>query len=206
MRTLALSLILAALMLATPAEAHKVIASVFASGTAIEGEIGFSNGDAPADQLIEVFDDAGTKIGETTTDGDGFFVFTPTQPVTHVFRANFGAGHVVETTMAAGDVAAIIAKAGPATADAGSEQAAPVQVSATEPASAPPQAVTVASLSDAERTAIEKAVRDEIRPLRREIAAYKEKTNLQSVLGGIGYILGLFGIGFYVAARRKQGS
>ncbi|NIY97843.1 cobalt ABC transporter permease, partial [Salipiger sp. HF18] len=47
------------------------------------------------------------------------------------------------------------------------------------------------------------AVRDEVRPLRREIAAYREHNDLQSILGGIGYIVGLFGLGFYLAARRK---
>jgi nickel transport protein len=63
--------------------------------------------------------------------------------------------------------------------------------------------VTVAALTEAERSAISEAVRAEIRPLRREIAAYREHNDLQSILGGIGYIVGLFGIGFYVAARKK---
>ena len=53
------------------------------------------------------------------------------------------------------------------------------------------------------RAMIAEAVRDEVKPLRREIAAYKEKNDLQAVLGGIGYIVGLFGIGFYLAARGK---
>jgi nickel transport protein len=48
------------------------------------------------------------------------------------------------------------------------------------------------------------AVRLETKPLRKEIAAYKEKNDLQTILGGIGYIIGLFGIGFYIAARRER--
>jgi nickel transport protein len=47
-------------------------------------------------------------------------------------------------------------------------------------------------------------VRDELRPLRREITAYKEKNDLQSILGGIGYIFGFFGIAYYIAARRLR--
>jgi nickel transport protein len=62
----------------------------------------------------------------------------------------------------------------------------------------------VASLTAEERLAIAEAVRDEIRPLRREIAAYREKNDLQTVLGGIGYIMGLFGLYFYIAARRRM--
>ena len=63
--------------------------------------------------------------------------------------------------------------------------------------------ITVAALTDAERQTIAQAVRDEMRPLRREIAAYREHNDFQTILGGIGYIVGLFGLGFYLAARRR---
>ncbi|MYM56606.1 cobalt ABC transporter permease [Thalassovita mangrovi] len=172
-----------------PALAHKVIASVFPSGSAIEGEIGFSNGDMAVDQEIIVTGPDGAELGRARTDGDGFFVYTPTVPVAHTFRANLGAGHVAEATMPAEEVAAILGKSAPvpATAPAAEQQA---------PASAAP-------LSAETRAMIAEAVRDEIRPLRREIAAYREHNSLQTILGGIGYILGLFGLGFYLAARRK---
>ena len=49
-------------------------------------------------------------------------------------------------------------------------------------------------------------LRNELRPLRQELTAYKNKSDFQSVLGGIGYIFGLFGLGFYIAARRKMGA
>lgn len=62
------------------------------SGDAIEGEIGLSNGAMAPDTLVEVFNDAGAKIGEARTDADGFFTFTPTEPVALVFRANLGRG------------------------------------------------------------------------------------------------------------------
>lgn len=90
--------------------------------------------------------------------------------------------------MPAKEVAAILGKSAPvpATAPAAAQQT---------PASAPLSAET--------RAMIAEAVRDEIRPLRREIAAYREHNSLQTILGGIGYILGLFGLGFYLAARRK---
>jgi nickel transport protein len=74
-------------------------------------------------------------------------------------------------------------------------------ITAETPAS--PMAATTAALSASERQVIAQVVRDEIRPLRREIAAYKDHNNLQTILGGIGYIVGLFGLGFYLAARRK---
>ena len=42
-----------------------------------------------------------------------------------------------------------------------------------------------------------------MRPLRQEITAYRNHNDLQTILGGIGYIAGLFGLGCYLAARRR---
>ena len=189
-----LVLILALSCAPLPALAHKVIAGVFASGDAIEGELGFSNGDMAADTEVVVTDPNGTELGRTVTDTDGFFIYTPTQPVAHTFFADLGAGHVAEVTMSAEDVAGIMGVASV-------EQAA--EKTANQTSETVSGAAVVASLSDEERLVIAKAVRDEMRPLRREIASYREHNDLQTILGGIGYIVGLFGLGFYLAARRK---
>ncbi|MCT4608951.1 MAG: cobalt ABC transporter permease [Pelagimonas sp.] len=186
-----IALITALILTPLPALAHKVIAGVFPAGDAIEGELGFSNGDMATDQEVIVFGPDGAEIGRTKTDADGFFLFTPTQPIAHTFRADMGAGHVANVTMPAEEVAAILGVT-----------AVTPQSAAAAPTNAAP--ATAASLSDEERQAIATAVRDELRPLRREIAAYREKNDLQSILGGIGYIIGLFGFGFYLAARRKM--
>lgn len=175
----------ACLALSGPALAHKVIASVFPSGTAIEGEIGFSNGDMAADTAVQVHDGDGALLGEVRTDADGFFVYTPTAAVTHVFRADLGAGHVAEVVMAAEDVAHVLGVAAPAIA------------------ARPDDARAETSFSDAEQAIIARIIRDEMRPLRREIAAYRERNDAQTILGGIGYILGLVGVGYYLAARQK---
>lgn len=188
------------LLSSVPAAAHKVIAGVFPAGDSIEGEIALSNGAPGADALVEVFGPDGAKLGETRTDADGFFTWTPTQAVTHRFRSDLGAGHVAVVEMPAGEVAALLKS--PAAAPAASAAAAPAAAPAANGA-APVAPVVVASLSDEEKDQIAALLRDEIRPLRREIAAYKEKNDLQTILGGIGYIAGLFGLGFYLAAKRR---
>jgi nickel transport protein len=192
-----LALVLALACAPLPALAHKVIAGVFPSGNAIEGEIGFSNGDMAADTTVIVRDADGAELGRTVTDSDGFFVYVPTSAVEHHFFADLGSGHVAAVTMAAEDVARIVGVAAETrTANTGT----------AERSQASQAAVTVASLSDEERQAIVQAVREEMRPLRREIAAYREHNDFQTILGGIGYIIGLFGLGFYLAARRKVAS
>lgn len=189
-----LALILALICAPLPALAHKVIAGVFPSGSAIEGEIGLSNGTMAPDAEVIVTDPDGAELGRTRTDADGFFLFTPKRPVAHTFFADLGAGHVARVTMTAEDVAKILGTSAEAQAPITSE------APSGEPA---PQSVIVAALTAEERSAIAEAVRDEIRPLRREIAAYREYNDFQTILGGLGYILGLFGLGFYIAARRK---
>ncbi|WP_417836515.1 cobalt ABC transporter permease [Thalassospira tepidiphila] len=175
---------------AKPAQAHKVIASLFPSGSNIEGEIGFSNGVMAENTLVEIFDLDGNKIDEVTTDGDGFFVYTPSQQIDLRFRADLGAGHVAEATFAIADLAGVdgtlqaaLSKA-PTASGAGSN-AGP-------------------AITRAQEEIIATIVRDELRPLRRELTAYKEKNDLQSILGGIGYIFGAFGIIYYIAARRLR--
>lgn len=47
----------------------------------------------------------------------------------------------------------------------------------------------------------------DLRRLHRELAALRmelEQPGVEEVFSGIGYILGLFGIGFYVAGRRRR--
>ncbi|KIC32194.1 hypothetical protein [Leisingera sp. ANG-S5] len=176
-----------------PALAHNVISAVFPSGSDIEGEVGFSNGDMAPDLLIEVFDEAGGKLGETRTDADGFFLFTPAEPVTHIFRGDLGAGHVAEMMMDAADVAQILGQS-PSKA-----------TSAAASSAAITPAYTAAGLSDQTRAELATMMRNELRPLRLELTAFKNKSDFQSVLGGIGYIFGLFGLGFYIAARRRIG-
>ncbi|WP_238628570.1 hypothetical protein [Ectothiorhodospira sp. 9100] len=173
--------------------AHNVISSVFPAGSDIEGEIGFSNGEMAVDLLVEVFDAGGIKLGETMTDQDGFFLYTPTEAVTHVFRADLSAGHVAEMRMPAADVAAIM----------GVAASEPDPVPEGTPEELDAGTVTIAALTDEERAAIAEIVRREMHPLRQEIMAYKNHNDFQSILGGIGYIVGLFGLGFYLAARRR---
>ena len=189
MRKLILAVALTALIFPGAAQAHKVIASIYSSGDTIEGEIGFSNGDMAANTVVEVFDGDGNKLGEVKTDEEGFFIYKPTRHTVHVFRADLGAGHIANARMEV-DELPNLGGTGTSSAEAAS---APVQPQTTP---------SEAALSDGQRAMLTELIHREVNPLRREIAAYKEKNNMQTILGGIGYILGLFGIGFYVAARR----
>lgn len=192
-----LIVVLVAGVAAPPALAHKVILSAYAAGDVIEGELGFSNGDMAVDTVVQVFDPDGNTLGETRTDADGFFVFTPTRAVPHVFKADLGAGHVAAVTLAVDDLPASVTRGAGAVSEA-SLTAAPGAIPSDG------TVLPVAALPPDLREMIAEAVRNEMRPLRQEIIAYKEKNDLQTVLGGIGYILGLFGLAFFLLARRQR--
>ena len=178
-------------LLSTPAMAHKVIFDAYASGPNIEGELGFSNGEMAADHNILIQTPDGRPLGQITTDADGFFLFTPDTAVTHVFTADLGAGHVAETTLSLAELPKGLGADTPPTAAA----------SLMNPEKGLQNAQT---LSPAQTELVAEMLRDELRPLRRELIAYREKNDLQGILGGIGYIAGIFGLGFYLAARRKM--
>ena len=192
MKTPALVFAILVLLGGGAAHAHKVVAALYPGNGVVEGEIGFSNGSVAADALVEVFNSAGDKVGETRTDNDGLFRFTPPGKMDLVFRANLGAGHVAEVVLPAADIilgTGDVAKA-PADASGGRAEYAPGQ----------PKVLS----GPLQRSVVADEVRKAIRPLRKEIAAYREKNDLQSILGGVGYILGIFGIGYYVAAKRRR--
>jgi len=205
-RILLSTLVAGALCAPLPALAHKVIASVYPSGAMIEGEVGFSDGTMGVNVPVLVSGPDGKVLATLTSDDEGFFTYTPTQAVALTFRADLGAGHVATASMTQDEVARIVGKgAAPASAPAAAAQDTAAAAGGMPPTAqgATPPSAQGATLSAAERDAVAEMLRDELRPLRKEIAAYKEKNDLQAILGGIGYIIGLFGVGFYVAARRR---
>ncbi len=179
-----------ALVLSNSALAHNVVGGVYAIGSLIEGEAGFSNGDmAKAGTPVLIMDSNLQPIGETATDDEGLFAFQATQRIDYHFRLDMGAGHVLEMVLPADEL--------PDTLQAGSSD--------VEVPVAMARAVKASSIDDAQlQQMIEQAVAKQIKPLRKELAAYKEKASLQDVLGGIGYIFGLCGLGIWWRQRKQD--
>lgn len=194
MHVLLLPLVLLAVLISQPAAAHKVITSTYVIGDTIEGEVGFSSGDMAVDTPVMVVTPDGRRLGETKTDGDGFFTFKPREAVDHVFRADMGAGHVAEAVIKAAELPAGLGAGPSAPASMVSEAASVTDAAVLD---------ETAALTPGVREVIAQAVRDEVRPLRRELVAYREQNDLQGILGGIGYIVGLFGVVFYLMARQR---
>jgi len=186
-------------LMSQPALAHKVIIDVYTDDTTVEGEIGFSNGDMAADTVVDVFDGEGKRLGVTKTNTDGVFFYKPTKAVTHEFRANMGAGHIATYVLEKEDLPSALLEGTDSkkASDSSEQQETTVKTMASEPSAVDVDNADLKSM-------ISREVSHAIRPLQKELAAYKEKNDLQSILGGIGYILGLFGVASYMLSRRRD--
>jgi hypothetical protein len=185
----------------TSALAHNVVSGVYADGLLIEGEIGFSNGDMAQPGLtVEVFDGAGHALGKTETLDDGAFSFKADSKQKHVFKVDLGSGHVAEMELAADELTE--SRTVSVTTDTEQESLKSNEASAESGQSA---ASTIGSVSTEElQQLIRSAVAQQIRPLQKEIRAYKEKVFFRDITGGLGFIFGLFGVAAWMASRRKE--
>ena len=169
-------LVLFVLLSSRSVMAHRVVAAVYAIDGVIEGEIGFSNGKMARDALVEIFAESGEKLGELYTDSNGFFTYRPPSVQALSFRADLSAGHIARVDLAAEDLSAGLFAAEGADANAGQNRR-------SEGASS--------------------GLRRDIVNLRKDIAAFRAERRFQDILGGIGFILGLFGIAAFVMGRKK---
>lgn len=186
------TVLLLTLILSAPTlQAHNVVAGAYVDGMLIEGEIAFSNGEAALPGvLVEVFIENGQKVGETQTAADGLFSFTALSPEKHILKADLGAGHVAEIVVEAGDFTA--AKK-------------PAKSTAKDSATLATNAVAGISATELE-TIVRKAVAQQVKPLQKELRAYKEKVMIRDIAGGLGFIFGLFGVAAWMASRKPPKS
>ncbi len=172
-------------------QAHNVVAGAYVDGMTIEGEVGFSNG-APVlpGVLVEVFDTNDAKVGETRIGDNGLFTFNARSAEKHTFKANLGAGHIAEIIVEAEEFAVA------------GRSIKPIAKKFEEPTTK-----AVAGISAVElETIVRKAVAHQVKPLQKELRAYKEKVMLRDIAGGIGFIFGLFGVAAWMASRKPSRS
>ena len=150
---------------------------------------------AEAGTVVRVLGPNGEALGTTTVGDDGLFRFAPSAPVPHRFVADLGQGHVAAATLAVDELPAAVAMR--ANASPGAAQA------ATPTATAAGATATAIDASDLE-TLVASAVQRELTPLKRQLAAHEQDADLQALIGGIGYICGIFGLLFFVYARRRR--
>lgn len=177
---------------ATPAEAHKVRLFATAEGAVVSGYGYFSGGDR-AQAVVVTAEAGGAMVYSGVTGDDGTFSFTATLRADHLIKLDAGDGHAASFTLRAAELPESLP--GPATTAAAAPPVAPVKTAS--PATAFDD-VRLAEL-------VERAVARQVRPLREQLDAYEETTRWRDAVGGIGFIVGLGGLVYGLAARKREG-
>jgi nickel transport protein len=189
-------LMLVCLLVPTTAMAHKVTVFAWVEGNTVHTESKFSGGRVAKDSRIEVYDTEGQKLLEGRTDDQGRFTFqAPRQEALRIVLIA-GTGHRNEWRVAAEEFT-----------DAPSAPPASVTTGAMpQPASTGQAESGTLTVSPVELQAlIEQALDRKLAPIMHRLVALDKGPSLSDIIGGIGYIIGLVGLGAYIHSRRKSG-
>lgn len=188
------SLLLSLFIAATPAAAHKLKAFATVDGDAISGTVFFS-GNVPAREVsIQVLDPDGHVVGRTASDENGRFRIAIAGPFDHRIVADTGDGHHSEFVVRREELPSDAQAHAPPAMSAAAAAALPPTFAA--PAARPPS-------SDID-TVVEQTVSRQLAPLREQLDAFEERVLWRDVLGGIGYIIGLFGLAAWLISRHRK--
>jgi nickel transport protein len=197
-------LLLSFLTSPTPALAHRVLVFAYAEGDTIHTESTFVP-DTPVRQgkILVQNRKTGQVLLTGQTDDQGKFSFKiPAEAVAQKMDLNI----VVEAAMGHRGEWLLKADSYLTGASPGKTAAA-----AAAPGSAPTSAVPGTKAANLDRQRLEEALN---KALERQLAPIKEKlteltihrTSLSDIIGGIGYILGLFGLWAYFQSKRMKNS
>lgn len=177
------------LCLAAASYAHKVNLFAYVDGNTVVTDSGYSRSKRVHDGIIEVYDAAtGTMLLSGQTDDNGKFDFEiPAQAradkTNLLLRLKAGTGHQAEWTVKYDEYGAVKGPFAAAEPNHGHKQVAVPQ-------------------DQADSSEVEAIVRRELEPVKRMLADMSQPgPSVTEIVGGIGYILGLFGIVAYMKSR-----
>ncbi len=175
--------------------AHKVNIFAYVEGDKVYTESYFSDGKKCVDSKIEVFDNQGNKLLEGLTDEEGMFSFKiPPEDVIDgdlkiILTASMG--HRAEYIIRAdelGDVSGLI------------------EEKIEEPVSPVSPEISSVDLKEIQ-SLIEDTLDEKLKPIIREMReirkSQEDRISPTEIIGGIGYIIGIFGIIAYFLSRKR---
>ncbi len=188
LRLTTVTLLLAILLSAATALAHRVMVFAWVEAQTVHTESKFSGGKLVKGGRIEVFDQAHKKVTQGLTDDRGRFDFSIPQGARQLdIVLTTSMGHTGRWTVSAQELGATVALPDPQKPDA------PVKASTYG---------TPGLNAEAIEAIVERSLEKKLAPLRAQIAA--QSWGLRDIVAGLGYILGLMGLASYLRYRRTN--
>ncbi|MBR9726867.1 hypothetical protein ACFOD0_08245 [Shewanella intestini] len=216
-----LSLLLSVCMI-NPCYAHRVKIFAWVNGQAIVGEVYFSGGIKAQQAKISLLD-AQQTLAVTTTNRKGEFHFDGLDAKSYQLKANAGPGHQATFSIDAQEFGPVsratatsshqLNSSGNSTASTSIPTPTPSSFDSAAVVSLPSldtlSAVTNADSSAASSTEVNQcqaqtraAIAQAIIPLRKQLDAFEAEIRFRDIIGGLGYIAGLFGLWSMMRQRR----
>lgn len=192
MKKIAFLILISLFFYTNVAYAHKVSAYAYREGDKVIGECYFVDGSHCKNSKVELYDSKGNKIAETVTDEKGRFSFKTLNTGELKIVVLAGEGHRAEYTIEA------------------TKQAEKKENKKTEIAKqSEKQQVLQSSINKEElKHIIDESMEAKLQGIKIEIMDLRkqmDKVSLRDVIGGIGYIFGIWGI-IMLLKRKKNAS
>lgn len=169
--------------MASPALAHRINIFAVDEGGEVYTESTFAGKRPVKKGTIRVFNGEGTLLLTGETDASGIYTFPRPEAGALTLEVDAGMGHKNSWELEAAEGAVVFRE--PETA---------------EPVLAEQKALSVGGLSKKDWTQMEQIVDAAVV---KALHQAKEETRLQDIVGGIGYIVGLFGFAAWFRSRRE---
>jgi len=199
MKSILIGLVLL-ILLSSNGLAHKVNLFAYAENGMVYTESYFSDGRKVIDSTVEVFDAQNNKLlltGRTDKNGEFSFKIPEATGLRIVLTASMG--HKNEYLLSEDEVRDAIGMAK-------LPEKAPPEKMETEKRQAPPERATQI-YDDRLELLMERIVEEKAAPIMKKLLKIEEqmqKPSLQDIIGGLGYIIGLMGIGIYFKYKSKR--
>lgn len=172
------------LMPSHSAFAHRLNVFAMGVGNAVEGDAYFSGGLYVENAKVRLSHND-KVISETQTDAQGHFRATVSQRADIQVVVDVGDGHLATYLVRAGEFSQELPFAGSQTPDA--------------------KAPETSGADFAQSTGgLEKLIAQQLHPLRAQIQRLENKNGLRDILGGLGYIIGIFGAFAWYRAHKER--
>jgi nickel transport protein len=176
------------------AYAHRVNIFTQTQGEKVICQCFYNDGKPVRGQSIQVKTLDGTVIAEGKTDDEGMFSFSPNIHEDLKVILNAGMGHVAETIVKQQDLPKIEKK--------------PVTQKTKQPVSTVKKNTVPEPENDVDeakmREVIEQVIEEKLQPVIETLQQQQRSYSLTTIIGGIGYIVGIFGLFMFWKSRKRK--